>query len=1446
MAEEKEKVKYKFGQKEIDLDKYIYNLGTNLQRYLDTKTDWSDGQRQEFTNAYNRYINGLIEQRDTNSGRFYSDDAGNIYDSTGAFSDIDDDMNGADDMNYFYDKKGNQITEQAYDKLRNRKRKKYSAFSANREVANYFNQVGRYMSPYEAKKKEKFDLATHGFLGWWKNENNKTGGKTDLRPYIDKDAPVDGKRARTNRLSYLSGQIDDYLKTINEDSYDWEGSSFKSFENYKNALNAFKTQMQDATWNNDDMIAANQAGIDSNFYNDFFTEEENPTITDTERTQNDAQKTQEERDALWNAEKKRRWELYVANRGTYHKDSPYRVTLGDYNGDDGLFSTTKWAESFKTDHPHYNEMKQGNYENYLKKFYENPFTNESGRALSFIINDSRLSRQLSDGRYYIPYYNDNGTSKDIETNTALIYDPSSGTLKREFIGEVGDVWQGIKDDFNISQGWSNPYDKYEHGGVITYLQFGGGVNVNNIVKEKLSSENKIAAQRAGKSEAEYNADKRKIGTIFTDAEETVINPDTSFTDIEYARIGGAIADIASIGLAFAPGAGTVGSAAAGVSSTAMNAWADFKDEGVSTGQAFKNMFINLGMDIVGLIPGGGAATKGAKILKSLVKILPKAALAIGAVNGLKNSDQILASIDKAIKTPGELNVGDWQNIAQGLSLIAGGSQVAGAAVKNKANAKKAGVANNIDKKVAVDVVDNAGNRKSVLFEGDDAVRIKKARDNNNVAEINEILHSYESTKDFNVQQAPKMGLQRGNKWYKWQRVDTGKGAVAVHDLKADAHGAYLDRGKFKADTYESDFDMSLKADDTIEAIAKANLESQKGIADQLSPDFKRIDDNKAKKVSKLEKLREQAAAKKAEIGTDTWARAKSEIDQLTARKNNPTYAQRKADLDNYKITAEANKRELWRVENDIALLEANPPAKMGTAHPDTGKYIPSDAEVRYTQELETLRAKRDELTRKVNEDNVHINRETTWLDVDQRINDLQSRQTELTTRDAELANLEADIKKTETSVGRYKGKVPKSYTEFIKNHQDLDGNIFWDLPGGKKSKPVTVEEFQNILRSHGINFNKKGGNIPYLRKFEIGGVTHTRTDKKDKKTDKDGGMTMPSMSNLDPTLTFGLGRAIYSDLVNRDNTDRAIAAEKPVVKTAFQRTAQPVVSSNNAEIQGQQNASNLYRLSSKSLTSDANLHQAVQLDAASKAQGFINQGNMLSDEALKKSMELNHQIENENALARHNTAMENNMSFAETAKNKNAHEMAYQATKHNIYDTFLQQMEYETRQKLSKNEALSDSLTQQDISDMLDYDLGAVATQNGMTLSDASLAAWKKVRSGEVQYTDLTDDEKQAFLEAENASKQLSSLLLRKAKGIGVSPFFRLRNWSNNNGAPVEDVRPEWLEIEKKGGTLKENMKSEKADADRLHKQLKEAADRHQKMLNKLADSIYKLKRSNK
>ena len=1487
MAEEtKKKSTYKFGQKELDLDKYIYNLGTNLQRYLDTKTDWSDGQRQEFINSYNKYIQGFTEQRDNNTNRFYSDDMGNIYDSTGEFSDIDDDGNQG--MDYYYDDKGNQISTADYDLLRRGKQKRYNKFSANQEVANYFNQVGRYMTPIEQMKKEKFELSKHGFLNHWNSQNNKTGGKTDLRPYLDMDQynAETGKRARTNRMEYLSKQLNDYINGLTEDKYDWEGSGFKSMDDYKASLGELVKHMSDGVWDNNDMIAANQAGIDSSFYNAFFTEDENPNLTDAERTKLDQDKEQENRDNIWNNEKKRRYDLYLANRGSYHSNSPYRVQLKTYNNDDGTFSTTKWADSFEVNHPHYREMKDGNYENYMKKFYENPFTQEAGRALPFILNDNRFSRQLADGRYYIPYYNEDGTSQDEQTNTVLIFDPTNNTLKREFIGEVSDTWDDIKQQFSIAQGWTNAYDKYKkEGGVIKHLQFGGGVNVNSIIKERLDNETAEQAKKSGKSVSEYEADSRRVGLPGDRASDTAIN-DAEFTDVEYARIGSAIADIGAIGLSAAgvvtAGVGTVGSAIAGLGSTGLNLYADLRDEGVSGWQAVKNLGLNLGMDIVGLIPGGGAASKGAKILKSIGKIVPKVMLALSATSAFANRKEIMDSLQKATSNPKDMNVGDWQNLAQALSLVSGASQVAGTAYNKRAKNLQADFnrTQKVNDQIVVGVKDAQGNTRSVLFDGDDAKAIRAARDKGGkegAQQINDILGKYENTQGWSVQQETKSGLVKGDKWYKRKWEDTGEGALSVRDLSADADGAYVDNGLFKRDqlVQQNGADVNLVTrkngsvdtsetltrltnDDTIDAISKATKESEKNIAQSLKADFDALAASRTEATTKLEALRSKANSMKEQIGTDTWDNAKKELDVLTKRKASPEYTTRQNDLVTYRTKADANLKALQKVENDIALLEANPPVKKGKVNQNDGTYIPSKAEAVYEVQLKELKDKQAVLLNQVQADKNHIQKESDWLDIDDRISDIQSRQTELMGRDAELAKLNKKVEKARKTAESYEGKMPDSYTEFIRNNSDLDGNIFWDLPGGRKSKPITVEQFKEILKSHKIAFDKKGGslNLVNLRKYNTGGVTHTkRTDvgntdngSGDKEGNRKGSTFGSAVGSIlsNPTATIGLARAVYSDRVNRKMTDMAIDAEKPLIKDAFQKEVPHVVGNNSAVIQGNQNAANLNRMASKPLTSDAALHQATMLEAATKGEQFINQGKLLDNEAIQKSIELNRQIENENALARHTTAEENKASMMQTAKNKNAHEMAYQSTKHNIYDTYLQQVEYEVRQ----NQALQDSLLQQDVTDMLDYDLGNVASENGMTLSEESLAAWKKVRSGASQYTDLSEAEQEAYLQAEDASKQLSSLLIRKAKGLSVSPYFKLRNWKTDNTGSESSV-PSWYREEvpgrKKGGSItKENARSEREDLKRFYNQIKETAKRHQKKLDQLADTVQGLIRKSK
>ena len=214
----KERVKYKFGQNDIDLTNYIHNLGTNVQSYLNSK-NWNDGQKQEFMNSYNRYLAGLQEQLANNTNRFTTDDFGSIIDSTGALSNADNDNIDPVGSEYYYDNKGNRITTDDFNALNKRKQKNYNTFSANREVATYFNTIGnalKDMEPPKEKVQDAFDLSKHGFLADWTTTNNPAGGDFNLDPYLEKDDmdKTTGKRGKYNRAAYLKKQIEKHTAYI--------------------------------------------------------------------------------------------------------------------------------------------------------------------------------------------------------------------------------------------------------------------------------------------------------------------------------------------------------------------------------------------------------------------------------------------------------------------------------------------------------------------------------------------------------------------------------------------------------------------------------------------------------------------------------------------------------------------------------------------------------------------------------------------------------------------------------------------------------------------------------------------------------------------------------------------------------------------------------------------------------------------------------------------------------------------------------------------------------------------------------------------------------------------------------------------------------------------------------------------------------------------------------
>ena len=122
MADTKKKstTKYKFGQKELDMQDYIENIGYNVQNYLEDRRKnrgWTDEQVQEFSTAYNRLMGAFKQQLADGSNRFSTNDLGVITDSQGEFSNIDNDDIDPKGSQYYYNDKGERITTDDYNLL---------------------------------------------------------------------------------------------------------------------------------------------------------------------------------------------------------------------------------------------------------------------------------------------------------------------------------------------------------------------------------------------------------------------------------------------------------------------------------------------------------------------------------------------------------------------------------------------------------------------------------------------------------------------------------------------------------------------------------------------------------------------------------------------------------------------------------------------------------------------------------------------------------------------------------------------------------------------------------------------------------------------------------------------------------------------------------------------------------------------------------------------------------------------------------------------------------------------------------------------------------------------------------------------------------------------------------------------------------------------------------
>lgn len=340
----------------------------------------------------------------------------------------------------------------------------------------------------------------------------------------------------------------------------------------------------------------------------------------------------------------------------YRKNNPFKSSMSGH---------------FGNVNPNYNIS---NLLDYLKGQPDmaNYFTNVLGRT-SFrpdngqhIVNnmDAALSvmrsqfPNIGDGFVAVP------TTYDFNNYTSIAYNPETKQYKEVSMLDIPALQQIAYAHYENPTDSSKPRVAPrvpKRGG--SYFQQGGSIGFN---REAVNAEIlKAIKERDAKRQADKEAKVEQSVASGKSPQQAVNDSrkpaDTGFTASDYARLGAIGADLISM----IPGAGVVGYAG-----TLANFGADWGQDGLDWGDAGR-LAMNLGLDTVGLIPGLGAAAKGSKVVKNLIKWTPRLLSAAAAIN---YTGPGIESARKLATNPKDLSVDDYRNLAELIKVVVGGGK----------------------------------------------------------------------------------------------------------------------------------------------------------------------------------------------------------------------------------------------------------------------------------------------------------------------------------------------------------------------------------------------------------------------------------------------------------------------------------------------------------------------------------------------------------------------------------------------------------------------------------------------------------------------------------------------------------------------------------------------------------------------------------------------------
>lgn len=695
MAEQTKKSKYNFGGHELDAKLYLQNIRDNAETFLNSKTDWTPEQKEEWKHAYTNFTNALQEDINNGGGRFSTDEFGTITDTKGEFSNTDSD-------NYYYNNKGQQISQEDYDALKKRKQGKYQAFEANRQFASYASQIGKGLREALAAKNKTsddtngFDYAKNGFDAYWQKKYNPAGTANDLQPYWNKDKEGE----YTNRVAETMADLDDYMskQEMNDDVK-------AAYTNYRNILGQYNPSDKNFnldTWKNNMILAASRAGI-SGWNNGYFnigsqssassepdkkqafdisdddqalayaglTDQAHPELRDTllaqrkykQESQAIIDQDKAEQKQLQDAQNNKIWQQWLANEGRGYGDVSRRSGIKWYGN-------YRWSKN--TDPEYQSAAGRQALKNLQAALAKTHWDNDAEGLFtpmkSVLSNGTVLNNLGEHLAYYLPMLR--GMGAKFDDNFEEVTDNAGHKL-----------WK-VKNSKNKAGQYLYIWNK-ANGKLGAYRDVPFNVKKAEVTKAfygvKIQSrEEKEAIKQKENNKVINNPQTphdKKIALI--KQEKIGGNP---FSDKATAlRAFSLLTDIGSTTASFS-GVGAPASAISGAISTGMNQTADML-EGQGFLESLGNNALSYGMDVLSVIPFVKGITGTGRVIAKAAKLAPHIITALGAISVLKNKDAYIGSWKKMTSAPNQLTRQDWSNIYDSLKLLTAGTRAGTQAIK---------------------------------------------------------------------------------------------------------------------------------------------------------------------------------------------------------------------------------------------------------------------------------------------------------------------------------------------------------------------------------------------------------------------------------------------------------------------------------------------------------------------------------------------------------------------------------------------------------------------------------------------------------------------------------------------------------------------------------------------------------------------------------------------